>query len=303
MTEFTHLIKEAETDPSTGQITNASTGGQVPLVELAIWNAESLQRLDGESYATIAGAIRHGLRQVRIPVVGGPIMGDPNAADRAGELATDTRSAAYNIDHTGGVVNPAVEGAYKNRTTTQELITGIRELGSCLKDGCFVHPVHRTTTCGQCHPSGIYGPTGDIATAFHRVVSAGLWNEKKVAELGMVNGEVAIIGSRVLRKRSGAGKSGGSKAPAYRYGTTCPTSKGGCGRSVCWGSSNGCGTDNEALFTFVDHVGKDAYGRRVELGREMTFLNRRADDFDTVVEGITQDDGVVVIHSTPFINI
>jgi hypothetical protein len=292
MTEFKHLIKEAETDPSTGQITNASTGGQVPLVELAIWNAERLQTLKGESYATLAGAIRHGLKRLIIPTVGGWVAADHNPADRAGENLGTARINTYNHDHTGGIVNPAVEAAYKNRTTTQELVTGEREMGSCLDPSCFVHPIHRTTTCGNCQPSGTYGTTGDIGTAFHRIVNAGLTNELKTPMLGMKGGRVVITQCRVLRKRAGAGKSGGSKFPAYRYGTTCPEKRGGCGRGICWGSSNECGSDNQVLFTIVES----------QKGRTLVGLDRRRDDFNEVVARLTEQVGGVapVISPVPF---
>ena len=235
------LITEAE-------IMNASAGGitTIPLAEFEEWftshgDAAMLSQ-SGEAYASPANGIRWGLPKVIIPYVPiGWLACDENPADRAGMLDGVARLNVYNLDDKSRIVNPSVDEAHHLRSTTQDLTTAVRELGSCGDPSCWVHPVHRTTTCGDCQPSGCYAETGDIGTAHHRKVCSGLWNTKKTAILGVQfsgtpHARLVIVMCRTLSQRSGAGKSGGSKLIAIRYATTCD-----CGRSTCWGI---CATDN-----------------------------------------------------------
>jgi len=289
MMDIQNLIRRSEIDPK-GSVTNASTGGTVPLVELALWFAKTLQTVTGKPFVTIYGAVRYGLRTVVLPFVGGGywLNCDHNPADRAEMIEGTARCDTYNFDHTGQLVNPALEEAYRLRKSAVDLVTGIREIGACLSPGCFVHPVHGTTTCGCNAGSDTYGVTGDIAPAFHQKVNAGLSVAKKTPVLGAYgptdNRRVKIVGTRTLVKRSGAGKSGGSKTPAYRFATVCE-----CGRRTCWGA---CGTDNHMRFTLVMSTA----------GRTLVGIDPRRYDFNEVIALLTECLGGVppVVEEYPF---
>jgi hypothetical protein len=294
MMEFKPLISEAE-------MKNASDGGisTIPLAEFSEWYARNgdaaMLNQSGEAYASPANRIRWGLPKVVVPFVPlGWLASDENPADRAGMLDGVARLNVYNLDDKSRIVNPSVDEAHHLRSTTQDLTTAVRELGSCGDAACWVHPIHRTTTCGCCQPSGCYAETGDIGTAHHRKVCSGLWNTKKTAILGVQfsgtpHARLVIALTRTLGQRSGAGKSGGSKLIAIRYATTCRTEAGGCGRSTCWGV---CGTDNHMRFTIV----------MSQKGRTLVGLDPRRSDYDEVIHLLTQALGGVppVISDSPF---
>jgi hypothetical protein len=265
----------------------------------ALWFSDLMEsKTTGEAFATITGAIRHGLPTVQLPYVGGWIYGIPNPADRATIANGTHRLSVYHRDHTGEVVNPALDYAYRNRQTTVSLTTAMREECGCGLEGCLIHPVEGTgggerkmgggdnTRHGDhvAIPTGSWVTVGDVATNYANKVNAGL-GDNKTPILGMSGGQVVIAEYRTLSKRSGNGNNP-TQPVTYRYATVC-----GCGRRTCWG--NICTPDSEMRFVLV-MTGK---------GRTMAGLDPRGPhSVATIRAALEAQSGVeaVVVSNLPF---
>ena len=297
------LLRREEAPPQTGAIEQIENLGV--LAALVGWFADILQSATtGEAYRTFNGAIRHGLIRLRIPFVEGWLSADENPADRASIAEGTHRLSVYHRDHTGEVVNPAFEHAYKNRLSGVALTTSLREKCGCGVEGCLIHNgngwdrtgaratgVRRTGTgirSGNCAgvPTGEFVEVGDVATNYANKVRSGLRQEFKTPVLGMLGGRVRIVETRTFSKRSGMGQKGADhpSTVTYRYATVC-----GCGKRTCWGL---CVENSNAQFTIVN----------TRVGRTQVALDPRRQDFDEVVAALKEQvgEGALVMHPIPF---
>ncbi len=219
------------------------------LASLALWFRSQMATKEGGEYKTMWQAIKFGLKQVRVPVVKGFVDSAPNPALRTTVADGTTRASAYNIDHTGKVVNTALESAYRERKTGTELHTGLRPQCDCGRDGCWVHRTeHIGGLCGQYkNPASMnWVLDGSLAPEFHKKVNAGTW-KGRVPEITSIGNQLWFSGNAyTANKRSGAGRSGGFKNVAFRYATTCPD---GCGKKTCFGL---CQPDSHMRFALVE---------------------------------------------------
>lgn len=301
------LLGGQELPPHTGRLNENPRFGF--WVALALWFSESLNTQSGEAYATITGAIRHGLPTVTLPYVGGYIYGIPNPADRARVAKGTHRLSVYHRDHTGEVVNPALDYAYRNRLSTVALTTSLREVCGCGLEGCFIHPIEGTGggkrimggskgRRGGCVgiPTGEFEEDGSIATGYGNKYDSGITNMVgdrtfKTAIFGMVGGRVGVVAWRTCSKRAGMGAKG-ERDPSlvqYRYATSCDL----CGKKTCWG----CTPDSHLRWTTV----------RTDKGRLHGALDPRGEangygSIATVRESLEAQEGVaaVVVSDQPF---
>ena len=293
------LLRREDAPPLTGALT------EVPhLAELeryALWFSENLTTQDGKPYSTGNGAIRHGLPQVVLPFVRGFVAGEENPADRA-TVATGThRLSVYHRDHTGEIVNPAFDHAYKHRLSTVALTVGIREVCGCgiPDDGCLIHPVEQTggglrnmgsnNTNGDhaAVPTGRMVEVGDIASHYGNRLNAGT-RKGKVGIIGLIGNTPYIVEWRTASKRGGMGAKGqrDPSAVQFRYATTCE-----CGRRTCWG--NRCSEDSHLRFVICN----------TEKGRTLLAIDPRGEDSIATVRAALESQagvGAVVISEQPF---
>mgnify|MGYP004395843525 CR=1 FL=1 len=283
-------------------------------VALALWFSDLLQsKTTGEAYATLHGAIRHGLREVILPYVSGWLPSEnENPADRVSVMEGEYRISTMHRDHTGQVINPAYESAYKNRVSTVNLAESVREVCGCGLDGCLIHPVEGTgggeRVMGgakgrrgghRAIPTGDFVVVGDIGLDYQNKIADGRGDDRmKVPILTMRGGEVVIGKFRTLIKRSGNGKNP-TQPVAYRYGTTCnSTALGVCGAGTCFGL---CSEDDAGLE-------RGAHSMRFALvnthrGRTMVGLDPRGrHSVATIRAALEAQEGVaaVIVQPVPF---
>ena len=217
------------------------------LASLALWFRASMATKEGGEYQTLWQAIKYGLKQVRFPFVYGMTMTSDDPALRTVVADGNTRASVYNIDHTGKVVNTALETAYRERKTGTELHTGLRPQCDCGTDGCWVHRTeNRGGLCGQYKdPASMnWVLDGSLAPQYHRKIDGGTF-KGKVPTIIALGDTLYFDDAKTLYQRSGTGRSGGFKKVAFRYATTCPD---GCGKKTCFGQ---CQPDSHMRFTLV----------------------------------------------------
>ena len=220
------------------------------LASMALWFRSQMATKEGGEYKTMWSAIKYGLKQVKVPFVRGFVDTNDNPALRTVVADGNTRASAYNLDHTGKVVNTALESAYRERKTGTELHTGLRPQCDCGTPGCWVHLAERVG--GLCrlpkNPDAMnWVLDGSLAPQYHNKVQAGTYRGK-VPTITAIGDSLWFTGKgRIVYKRSGAGRSGGFKPVAFRYATTCTGSE-GCGKATCFGQ---CRDDSHMRFTLV----------------------------------------------------
>lgn len=243
--------------------TNADAG---VLASLALWFRASMATKEGGEYKTMWQAIKYGLKQVKLPFVYGMTSTGDDSALRTVVADGNTRASVYNIDHTGKVVNTALETAYRERKTGTELHTGLRPQCDCGADGCWVHRTeHRGGLCGESKdPASMnWVLDGSLAPQYHRKINGGTF-KGKVPTIIALGDTLYFDDAKTLYQRSGAGRSGGFKKAAFRYATTCPD---GCGKKTCFGL---CQPDSHMRFALVQSwhgltmVGVDPRNHRYE---------------------------------------
>lgn len=220
------------------------------LASLALWFRSQMATKEGGEYKTMWSAIKYGLKQVKVPFVTGFVDTYDNPASRTVVADGNTRASAYNLDHTGKVVNTALESAYRERKTGTELHTGLRPKCDCGIEGCWVHLSERIG--GLCrqpkNPDAMeWVLDGSLAPQYHKKVNAGTYRGRVPTITAIGNNLWFTTTTRTLYKRSGAGRSGGFKNVAFRYATTCLGPQ-GCGKKTCFGQ---CRDDSHMRFTLV----------------------------------------------------
>ena len=228
-----------------GMTTNAEAS---TLASLALWFRAKMQTKQGGEYKTMWSAIKYGLKQVKVPFVTGWVDTNQDPASRTVVADGNTRASAYNLDHTGKVVNTALESAYRERKTGTELHTGLRPKCDCGIAGCWVHLSERIG--GLCrqpkNPAAMeWVLDGSLAPQYHKKVNAGTYRGRVPTITAIGDNLWFTTKARTVYKRSGAGRSGGFKPVAFRYATTCED---GCGKKTCFGQ---CLDDSHMRFTLV----------------------------------------------------
>jgi hypothetical protein len=295
------LLSKEERPPVSGQLNEVENITQ--LEAYASWFSEdqSITTTEGKPFKTGYGFIRYGLPQVVLAEVKGWFAGDENPADRATVAEGEHRLSVYHRDHTGQVINPAFEHAYKHRLSTVALTVGIREVCGCgiPDDGCLVHPVEQTggglRNMGSNNTNGDHAAihtgrmvmVGDIATLYGNRLNAGT-QKGKVGIVGLIGGVPYIVGWRTASKRGGMGAKG-QRDPSliqYRHATSCDA----CGRRTCWGN---CTPDSHLRF-FIGMTQK---------GRTLLALDPRGPDSIADVRAALESQagvGAVIISDQPF---
>ena len=298
MEKSTRLLQKEERPPVSGPLNEVAN--IVTFERLALRFSENLTNNDGDPYSSGSTAVRFGLAKATVPFVQGWVAGPMHPADRATVSDGTHRLTVYHRDHTGELVNPAFEMAYKNRLTTVTLSVGLREVCGCGLEGCFIHLVEKTGggervmggakgRHGGCvgYPTGLFIEDGAIATLYGNKYNTGTPNGK-VGIVGLIGGMPYIIGWRTASKRAGMGAKG-QRDPSliqYRYATSCKV----CSRKTCWGNC----TPNSHLRFFVCNTMK---------ARTVLALDPRGEDsIADVRAALERQEGVesVIITDHPF---
>ena len=297
MEKHTPLIQKEEVPPLMGILKEVENFNLLANLALSL-GEDRITKANGEPYSTLDGAIRHGLKNITVPYVHGLEFhkAEKNPADRAKVLNGTYVLSTSAVDHTGQVVDPMLEYAYKNRITTVELLTGHREVCGCGVEGCFIHPVEKTGTGsrrtgtgvrkGNCagYPTGEFVEVGSIGKDYGNKYDAGLG--KKVPIISVRWGRLEVVGWRTVGKRSGQGNNP-TQPVTYRYATTCPD----CPRGdfkTCWGL---CVENSELRFALVNTA----------LGRTVVGIDQRRGptELKDVHDALEATGGVVVWSEIP----